>query len=127
MQQSAKFLHWTVGTSNDGLRVVDHLKHYLQLLFPVRRHPYLLFSNFRSGSRKPRKVERQMLLQFRQSGWCGEYPIYFNRVVRMEVDAIEATIRGTNLILGTNCLLQKMLLYVYCIRGECMLITHLVL
>src|SRR5437667_7058570 len=45
----------------------------------------------------------------------------------MEVDAIEATKCSTNLILGTNCLLKQILLYMYCIGGKCMLITHLVL
>ena len=100
--------------------------HFLQLSLPVRRLFQLFFRDFRSGARKPCEIKRQVFFQFREPAGSGQDSLHLNRVIAMEINAIEASVRAASLILRAHRFLQQVTFYVYRFSRQSVLIAHLI-
>src|SRR5580692_12008955 len=107
-----------MGGGQNVLRFVHHLEHSLQLLRLLRSHSKLLLSDFRGDSGEAGKVEREVPLELSKSGGRGQYSLHFERVILIEVNAIETTIRGADLILRSHGFPDQVLLHVYGVGGK---------
>ncbi len=96
-------------------------------MLPLRRHSDLFLGDLGSSPGETGKVERQVLLEFCQSAWRGQHPLYLDRTIGMEVDAIEASIGGANLILRADSLLKQFLFNLDGVSGKGLFVTHSVL
>ncbi len=118
VKQSAHFLDRRSRILEDLDGFIHHLFHALQLGFPTLKVRDLGLGDFGRNSGKSRKAQHQMRLKLMQPIFGQDDGRHLEGIVPLEVDSVESTECGRDLILRADIFLDDLLLHMDGLGGQ---------